>query len=114
MHELGIARSILNTVREEANRWENKRVAAVGVQLGELSGVNPEALEFAFKSIVKDTVFESIELHIESTPRRHQCTRCSRAFDVLNHRTECTQCGERQTRLISGDEIEIAYLEIEE
>jgi len=114
MHELGIARSIIAAVRKEAERWANKQIAAVGIELGELSGVSADALAFAFESIVKGTELESIELHIKSTPNRRQCTRCHHAFVVVDFRTECPRCNERQTRLIGGDEIDIAYIEIEE
>ena len=114
MHELGIANSILAAVRKEADRHTHARVVAVGIQLGELSGVNSEALAFGFESLVKETELDSLEFHIETTRRRNLCTACKHEFDVVNHDTICPQCGEQLTRLIGGDEIVITYFEFEE
>lgn len=114
MHELGIANSILATVRKEADSSAHRRVVAVGIQLGELSGVNSEALAFGFEALVKGTALDPLEFHIETTRRRNRCTTCKHEFDVVDNDTVCPQCGEHFTRLIGGDEIVIAYFEFEE
>jgi hydrogenase nickel incorporation protein HypA/HybF len=114
MHELGIANSILAAVRKEANRQNHARVVAVGVQLGELSGVNRDALVFGFESLANDHGVGPLEIHIETTRRRNLCIACDHQFEVVDHDTVCPQCGERRTRLIGGDEIVITYFELEE
>jgi hydrogenase nickel incorporation protein HypA/HybF len=114
MHELGIANSILATVRKEADRGAHGRVVTVGIQLGELSGVNSEALAFGLETLVKNTELDPLEFHIETTRRRNLCSDCKNEFDVVDHDTTCPQCGEQLTRLIGGDEIVIAYYEFEE
>ena len=52
MHELGIANSLLEAVRTEAARHPGAVVRKVGVTVGELAGVDPEALAFGFEAIV--------------------------------------------------------------
>ena len=114
MHEFGIASSILESLKTEAQKRPGKRILAVGLRVGEVSGVNPDALEFGFESLVKGTELESVRLDIERTARRHRCPKCGREFDVADYDPTCPGCGEFHTSLIAGDEMEILYLEIEE
>ena len=62
MHELGIASSILECVQTEARRHPGARITKVGVKIGELAGVDVDALQFGFECIVKDTEWEGLVL----------------------------------------------------
>ena len=88
--------------------------ALVGLRLGELSGVNADALTFSFEVLVKGTDMEPLELEIEHVRRRQRCPACGGEFDVIESDTRCPTCGEPRTRLIAGDEMNIIYLEVEE
>jgi hydrogenase nickel incorporation protein HypA/HybF len=112
MHEMGIASSILDAVAAEAKNRPGARLISVGLRIGEVSGVSPEALDFCFQCLVKDTELEPLCLVIERSPRRHRCPKCAREFDVIDYDPTCPGCGEFATVLISGDEMEIAYLEV--
>ena len=114
MHELGIASSIVDSVKAEAEKRSGARLLAVGLRVGEVSGVNSDALEFCFHSLVRGTDLEPIRLDIERTARRHRCPGCSREFDVVEYDPTCPDCGEFHTVLVAGDEMEIVYLEIED
>ena len=114
MHELGIANSILEAVRKERERLNGARVTKVGVRIGELAGVDPEALSFGFEILVKDSDLEPLTLEIESISRRHECSHCRHVFAVVDYRVDCPACGSTETRCISGDELDLAYLEVEE
>src|ERR1700722_16927248 len=50
MHEMSIAGSMLEAVRAEAAR-HNAHVLALGVKIGELSGVDSESLRFCFDAL---------------------------------------------------------------
>ncbi|MBI1750557.1 MAG: hydrogenase maturation nickel metallochaperone HypA [Acidobacteria bacterium] len=113
MHELSIANSILEAVQAEAARRGGVCVRSVGVRVGEWSGVVPEALEFGFEALVKDTAWKSLKLQIERCPRRQRCTACGHEFAVDGYEWNCPACNSSQTVPISGDELEIAYLEVE-
>ena len=113
MHEMSIAGSMLEAVRAESVR-HNAHVLAVGVKIGELSGVDSESLRFCFDALVQDTDLAPLSLEIEHLPWRHRCRRCDRDFVVREYRTECPQCGSAETEMASGQELEFAYMEIEE
>src|SRR5664279_1688154 len=68
MHELGIAASILESVQKEAERHPGARITKVGVKIGELAGVDRDALQFGFEVLVKDTEWEPVVLDLEYIP----------------------------------------------
>jgi hydrogenase nickel incorporation protein HypA/HybF len=114
MHELSIANSVLETARLEIQKRPGARLLKVGLRVGELAGVDPEALNFSFQALVKGTELETATLEIEPRPRRHRCCECGREFGVRDYHTACPDCGAARTECISGTELELAYLELEE
>ncbi len=114
MHELGIANAVLTAVRAEAKRHPGARPCKVGVRVGELAAVDAEALRFSFESLLRGTDLEPLALEIERCPRRHRCPRCTRTFTVVDYDVACPQCGSSETDCMGGDELELAYLEVEE
>ena len=112
MHEFAIARSVLDAVRAEAKLRPGMRVLKIGVRIGDLAGLDPDALSFCFEALTKGTDFGSVALEIERKPRRQRCLRCFKEFVVLNYETSCPECGEGSTVFLSGDELELAYLEM--
>jgi hydrogenase nickel insertion protein HypA len=114
MHELGIAKTLIKAIKAESDKRPNTRITVVGLRLGELSGVGADELKFGIESLVKGTDLETLEIRIELAPRKHRCTDCGEVFEVAGDDTTCRGCGSTQTRIVSGDEIEISYLEVEE
>jgi hydrogenase nickel incorporation protein HypA/HybF len=114
MHEVGIANSILDAVRLEAARYPAACPRQVNVRLGELTAVNPDSLRFCFEALTCGTELAMLKLGIEICPRRHHCPACGAEFAIVNHDFRCARCGEEKTLFISGDELELASLEIED
>jgi len=114
MHELGIAEETLEAIQREAARYPNTRVIRVGLRIGELSGVDLSALQFAFDAILPGTRCEGMKLEMESVPRKHRCTDCGTEFVVRDYEFDCPQCHSFQTRCIGGEELDLAFVEVEE
>ena len=114
MHELGIAASILESVQAEARRHPEGRITKVGVKIGELSGVDRDALQFGFEVLVKDTEWEPVVLDLEYIPRVQRCSKCAHEFRMTDFDPQCPQCGEFLTHCISGEELDIVYMEVDE
>jgi hydrogenase nickel incorporation protein HypA/HybF len=114
MHEMGMAYSVINTVRAEAARSHGPRPRKVGLRIGKLAAVDPEALRFCFEALTRGTDLESVELEIEIRPRRHHCRGCGTEFEVKDYDFACPQCRGSDSECISGDELEVAYLEVED
>jgi hydrogenase nickel incorporation protein HypA/HybF len=114
MHELGIASSILDCVQAETRRHSGAHITKVGVKIGELAGVDIDALQFGFECIVKDTDWEPLVLEVESIPRVQRCPKCSHEFRMTDYDPQCPKCGEFATQCISGEELDIAFMEVNE
>jgi hydrogenase nickel incorporation protein HypA/HybF len=114
MHELGIATSILESVESAARRNPGVHITKVGVKVGELAGVDVDALQFGFECMVKDTEWEPLQLEVESIPRVQRCPKCGHEFRMTDYDPQCPQCGEFATLCISGEELDIAYMEVDE
>lgn len=114
MHELSIAGTILETVEAEAARRPAMRVIKVGVRVGELSGVNAEALQFGFEALVKGTHLDPLALEIEQVPLRHRCSICAHLFSAQDEVSRCPLCASPDILLVGGDDLHLAYLEVED
>ena len=114
MHELGIAASILECVQKEGQRHPGVHISTVGVRIGELAGVDHDALQFGFEVLVKDTDFEPLALAIEYVARVQRCAKCEYEFRMTEFDPRCPLCGDFGTQCISGEELDIAYMEVDE
>jgi hydrogenase nickel incorporation protein HypA/HybF len=114
MHEMGIANSIVEAVKIETARYPGSQPRKVGVRIGELQAIDQDALRFCFDAIVRETELEGLQLEIEFCPRRHRCLECGQEFVVRDYQFQCPQCGEARSECISGDELALAYVEVEE
>jgi hydrogenase nickel incorporation protein HypA/HybF len=114
MHEMGIANSVLDAVRSEMVRYPGASPCKVCVRIGEMAAIDQDALRFCFEAMILETDLASLELAIEVCPRRHRCQGCGTEFVVRDYDSQCPQCASLETACISGDELELAYLEVEE
>jgi hydrogenase nickel incorporation protein HypA/HybF len=114
MHELSIASAILDAVRVEAEKRPGSHVTKVGLRVGVLSGVEPEALSFGFNALVQGTDLEPLTLEIEPVPRRHRCPACDITFEVKDEDVACPRCASGETKLAGGEELDLAYFEVED
>ncbi len=114
MHEVGIANAILEAVRLESARYATARPRRVSVRIGELAAVDPDSLRFCFEALIQDTELSDLELEIEFCPRRQRCPTCGAEFTVVDYDFRCARCGEEKTDFVSGDQLELASLEMEE
>jgi hydrogenase nickel incorporation protein HypA/HybF len=114
MHEMGIANSVLDAVRAERRRFPNGHVHKIGLRIGELAGVDPDAMSFCFEALVRGTDLEPLALEIEYCPRRYQCRACGHSYTASMDGPACPECGKSDSQFLGGDELEIVYLEVED
>lgn len=112
MHELSIATSIVSTVLQEVRRRNLPRVQNIGVRIGVLSNVDPEALQFSFESIISGSPLAHTQLEIEHVPVQGTCRVCGYRFTIQNFAFVCPHCDSGQIDTKNGEELEIAYLKV--
>ncbi len=64
MHELAITQSVVDMVRD---RTADRRVSTVRLQVGRLSGVVPDAMQFCYELVTAGTPLAGSTLEIEQT-----------------------------------------------
>ena len=113
MHEMSIISAVLDTAREEVLRYPDSRVTKIGLIVGEWAGVDCESLRFCFDALVAGDA-KPPALDIEFLPRRNRCENCEEVFTLKDFEIACPVCGTSPTTPVSGAELEVAYLELEE
>ena len=114
MHEMGIATSVLDAAHKEAAKHAGARVLKVGLRIGEWAGVDPESLRFCFDALVRADGGQAPSLEIEFLARKNRCRVCGNVFALDRFQIECPRCGAEVTEPVSGDELELAFVELEE
>jgi hydrogenase nickel incorporation protein HypA/HybF len=112
MHELSLMQSALDIAVEHAEKTNAERIVSLTLRIGAMSGVVPDALEFAFDVLKADTVAHDARLVIDTVPIVCRCARCDRDFEASDIIFACPTCGKRSADVRSGREMELASMEV--
>ena len=112
MHEMSVAEGILKIAFDVMNQNHCSKIGAIGLRLGEMSGVELEALRMAFDVLTRDTPAEHAELKIERVPIVAECNKCGKSFRVDHYNFFCSECG-GVLILKSGRELQVAYVDVD-
>ena len=110
MHEVRIATEIISIVKKEMVSRGIDSIAEIGLRIGLLSGVDPDALEFSFAAITSGTEMQQARLVIERIPVRAVCQACTKEFDVEAYLFVCPACESTNVHVTEGEELDIAWL----
>ena len=111
MHEMSITRSVVDLCLEHA---QGRRVTQVTMEIGELSGVVPEAVDFCFAACCQDTLLEGSRLEIVRIAGTGRCHDCAAEFPRSSLFDPCPACGGYRISQISGDELRVRDIDVEE
>lgn len=112
MHEVGIMESALAVIAREARAHGAERVERITLRIGAISGVEPEALRFAFEAVSPGSVADGAELVICRVPARAHCRACDEDFTIASgFLFECPRCRAFSGDVRAGRELELARLE---
>ena len=109
MHELRIATEIIDIVRGEMTGRQLSRVTEVCLNVGALTGVDPEALSFGFEAATSDTPLNGARLNINFIPVQGRCRSCKNDFKVNEFVFICDRCGSTDLDIVKGEELDVAY-----
>ena len=111
MHEMSIAVSILDTVEKEARKNNLSKISKVKLKIGEMANIVPEILVSSWEILVKDTMAENAKLDYDLLPLMGRCGECHAEFPIENVVFHCSKCLSPNIRVISGEELNIVYVE---
>ena len=107
MHELSIATSVIDTVEEYASKENAIIVNYIELDIGELSGVVIEALNFAMTEVVKNTICSNADIKINSIKAKAKCMKCGHVFEISDIYSVCEKCNNFDNEIIQGKELNL-------
>lgn len=114
MHELSIAMSIFESVKRHLPADKNIQVKKILLRAGKLTAIYPPALETCMSMVSRNTPLENAELIIKEAPIRVRCRSCNSESDLEQPPFICGICGGDQVDIISGRELFVESIEVEE
>jgi hydrogenase nickel incorporation protein HypA/HybF len=70
MHEYSLASEVIELVQREAAKNEVAAIEEIRIEVGDLSGVEPDAFEFALQILMHETLLENAVITIIRPPGR--------------------------------------------
>ena len=113
MHEMSLCEGILQVIESESRRQGFSRVNNLWLEIGELSGVEVDAMLFCFDAIKRRSLAAAAQMNIISVPGRAWCMQCGDNVSVKQRFDACPDCGSYQLQVTGGDEMRIKELEVE-
>ncbi|MFH1198434.1 MAG: hydrogenase maturation nickel metallochaperone HypA [bacterium] len=113
MHELSVAQEIINIAQQYLPE-NNSEVKSVKLKIGKLSSILVDSLLFCFDAVSKGTPLHEAKLLIEEEPITINCGECM--SESILHEIEfvCPVCGSTSIEVISGTEMHIMEIELNE
>jgi len=112
MHEMSIARSIIDIVEQELAAHGGGRLQTVNITVGKLAAVAPEQLAWWFTIMVAETDMAGATLNVNTVPLGYRCASCGHEFVSEEMALTCPECGAEHPELVSGRELAVESLEV--
>ena len=110
MHEMALAEGILQVVLDAA---DDEKVRVVRLQIGRLQMVVPDSLEFSFQLVAAETPAADAKIVMEEIPARLKCSQCGSEGELDLPPFNCRQCGSSDIEVLSGDQVLVEAVELE-
>lgn len=112
VHELSVCQELLRQVAQVAADHGASAVERITVEVGPLSGVEPELLLRAFEFARLGGCAARAVLSIKAMEITVSCRECGAETQALPNRLLCAACGAYRTRVVRGDELRLRDVEL--
>lgn len=113
MHEMALARNIIDIAVAAAEKEKADRIIGVNVVVGELRGIIPAQLIFCFGLMSENTLAAGAHLNLETRPLLGRCRTCQEDFAVKDYMYVCPRCEGQDIEIVSGTELRVRDIEVE-
>lgn len=113
MHEMAIAEGIADVATDAAKAHGTGKVLEIGLKIGDMVGVEMSSLRTAFHIVSRGTILEDATLKVEEMPLVVHCDKCNEDREQRIYNFFCPKCGE-VLKLVSGRELQVAYINMED
>ena len=112
MHELSLARALIDRLTEEAERHDVARVLRVKLAIGALAHVDADALAFGFDVAARGTLAEGAVLDIERPAGAAHCLGCGADVAIGSRADLCPMCGGARLVITGGEDMTVREMEV--
>lgn len=105
MHELKIIQDIFPLIEKVAKENHLRSINKVVLAIGNLRQIQEEFLQFAFKTVARDTIAKGSVLTIKQVPICVFCHNCKQKFEVKENAYVCPHCNGVSLEILTGKEI---------
>ena len=89
MHEMSLAEGVLQLIEDAARQQGFASVSTVWLEIGQLSGVEPEAMAFCFDAVTRGSIAQGARLEIITLPGTGWCMACAQTVPMTEVFGEC-------------------------
>lgn len=110
MHELSIVMSIIDIATDQARKAGADNVEEIELDIGELSGVEMEAFDFAWSQAVKETLLANATRVVNRIAGEGFCLDCEYRFPMQQLYDGCPSCNGHFIDIQKGKELRVKSL----
>jgi hydrogenase nickel incorporation protein HypA/HybF len=121
VHELSMTTQIVDSVLQEAEKQDAKKVTEVHLVIGKLTFLGIEQVRFAYKILIEDTIMKGSKLFIKEKDGVIECPNCGYkgsiqygddpAYHVPIPTLRCPKCG-KAAKILEGKECTIRSIKM--
>ena len=114
MDERELANHVVEIVDRAAYSNAVLHVTCVHIAIGGRRAIDLQTLDTAFGAAARGTVAEGARLEVRVLAVTRRCHNCGTNFEAAACDCECPQCGHPRTDPISGEEVRVLNMEVED
>lgn len=112
MHELSIVMSIIQIAEKESAKNNAAGVDEIELEIGQLSGIEMSAFDFAWQQAIRSTLLEKAKRIINHIAGEGKCMGCDAVFPMQQLYEPCPVCGDHFVSVQKGKELRVKSLVI--
>lgn len=110
---MSLCEGVLQILEDQARAQQFTRVKTVWLEIGDLAGVEKEAMRFGFDVVMKGSLADGARLEIIEVPGQAWCMQCMKPVTIKQRFDVCSDCGSHQLQVTGGDEMRVKELEVD-
>ena len=112
MHEVSIAANIIEILKKELQKNNGDKVNKLHLEVGVISGVVVDSLQFALDASRPNTLLQDTEIIIDDIPAKVKCRSCQKEFEAEDYYVVCPHCESNQLDFVTGRDLIIKSISI--
>jgi len=114
MHEFSLAGEVIKLAEYEAGKNGALLVSEITVEVGNMTGIEADALEMALGILSEGSILEKAILNIVRTRGKGICSECGKEFEMERRMDTCPACNSFPSEIRGGNEFRLVSMLVEE